>query len=402
MNFQWTKTYSFVAIALAALFVVSTTFGINDNGYRTVVQWPNGKTFVKMEPGMYVALFGTTTTYADVITHELDGDYAVKVRYQDGGMGDVSGIVRVALPTDAATMLGLHKAVREENGLRNKLIYPEVKQALNLTAGLMTSEEAYAVKRNDYANWATDQIQNGRYKTILQKKTITMQDGTKQTKEVPIILEKEGIPQHQNSPIKGYGLNVVGFQLTGWDFEPATLEQIKEKRGAEMAIITARANADKAVWEQKEIAANGEKEVERVRYEQLRLKEQATIQADREKEVAVINAERQKEVNAEQLLAAKIDVQTAKEQANAVKTRAEAEAYQKQVVLEADGALQQKLDAYVRVQGVWAAAYSKRKVPQMVMGGAGTTGGNSDTTQFQTMLNALIAKDLVIDPKVTK
>ena len=222
--------------------------GVNDNGYRTILQNNiTGSTAVQFTEGVYLCPFCNTTVYPDVFTYEFI-DPAIDVRYQDGGTGTVEGVVRTQLPTDATTMLKLHKAVRSEAGLRAKLLQPEIKQALNLTAGLMTSEEAYAVRRNDYANWSKSQVQGGVFQTKMEKKTITMQDGTQQTKETPVISRDEfGKPIHQGSPFADYGLSVVGFQITDWDFEDKTLKQISDKREAEMAIITARANADKAV-----------------------------------------------------------------------------------------------------------------------------------------------------------
>lgn len=52
---------------------------------------------------------------------------------------------------------------------------------------------------------------------------------------------------------------------------------------------------------------------------------------------------------------------------------------------------------------LWKAwsAYQKRKVPSIVMGGDGSE-TNTDAAIYQQMLNALLAKDLVLDPKVTK
>lgn len=395
------KMIALAGIVLTSLIVIFSTVGINDNGYRTVVQWPNGTTFVKFTPGVYFSLFGSTEPYTDVVTHELN-ENGIKVRYQDGGTGAVDGVVRVALPNDEDSMLKLHRAVRSVEGFKSKLLAPEVKQSLNLTAGLMTSEEAYAVKRNDYATWAEDQLANGGYVTELTDKRVETSDGEVQIKQVPTIkYTDKGQPIHRTSPFEDYGLRVTGFQITDWDFEPDTLKQIKNKRAAEMAIIEAKANADKALWEQKQIAADGEKEVERVRYEQLRLKEQATIEAERKKEVAVIDAQRVKEVNEQREQAAIIDVRTAKQEAAATKTRADAEAYAKKAVIMADGALDKKLKTYAEVQSIWANAYAQRKVPQMIMGG-GTEGVNSDTSQFQAMLNAMVAKDLVLNPNVTK
>lgn len=402
---------------LAAFIGLTQTFKINDNGYRTVVQWPNGHTFVQMQPGIYTAFFGKTTRYKDLMEYDLGGStsdeekqkgtiHGIAVRYQDGGTGTIDGVVRVALPQDPEKMLALHRAFRSEQGVRETLLIPEIRQSLNLTAGLMTSEEAYAERRSDYANWASDQIQNGRYQTRLVTKEIQGIDGTTQEKRVPVQrIGPDGQFLYQDSPLTDYNLTVTGFQVTDWDFEKRTLDQISSKREAEMEAIKLEAQARKAQSEQAQIIAQGKAEVERVRYEQLQVKERAIIEAEREKEVAVIAAEREKERNAELFLAAEIDVQTAAEEKQAMTLRADGQAYAKKAVIEADGALQQKLDAYVATNKVWADAYANRKVPSFVMGGAngeGTPGSDTDAAAFQQMLNALIAKDLVLDPKATK
>ena len=399
-GFTWGKLHTTILAGVLGLFVIMSTIGINDNGYRTVVQLPNGTTFVKFTPGMYFSLFGSTEEYQDVVSQPLKG----QVRYQDGGTGSVDGIVRVALPNDEGSMLKLHRAVRSVEGFRTKILKPEVRQALNLTAGLMTSEEAYTVKRSDYVTWADEQLSNGPYETVLTDKTVKTTDGKTQTKKVPTIaLDNKQQPIHQASSFADYSLSVTGFQITDWDFEPKTLKQIADKRAAEMAIITAKANADKAVWQQKEIKANGEKEVERVRYAELQIAEKATIEATRVKDVAVIRANQQVQTNTEALEAAKVDAETAKQEAMATKTRADAEAYAKKAVIMADGALDKKLKAFVSTQTVWADAYARRNVPSMVMGGGSDqAGGNADTSQFMAMMQALTAKQLVLDPNVSK
>jgi hypothetical protein len=106
-------------------------------------------------------------------------------------------------------------------------------------------------------------------------------------------------------------------------------------------------------------------------------------------------------VNTEAEKAAIVDVRTARAEALAIKARKDAEAYGKRAVLMADGALDKKLAAYVSTQKAWAVAYSTRKVPQMVFGGEGS-GGDTDAKQFQSMLNALIAKDLMVSTNPKK
>ena len=59
--------YSGIVVVFVLIGIVLMTFGINDNGYRTVVQWPTGNTFIKFEPGLYWSLFGRTWEYPDVL-----------------------------------------------------------------------------------------------------------------------------------------------------------------------------------------------------------------------------------------------------------------------------------------------------------------------------------------------
>lgn len=387
-------------ILLAGILAV-TSISVNDGGYRTVVQYPSGTMEVKFQEGWYFAPFAKETRYANVMTYDL-GEGGISVRYQDGGKGTIDGNVRVQLPNDEAAMLKFHREFLSDEGAMAKLVVPEVRQALNQTAGLLTSEEAYAEKRSNIAEWAEAIMENGRFVTKTVTREITMSDGTKQRKQIPEIATVDGQPQHQGSPFKEYSLLVSGFQVTNIDFEPATQTQIDEKRKAEMASITARANADKAAWEEKQVEAEGKKLVAQRRYEQLQLNEKSILEAERGKQTAVIAAEKQKEVNEQQLLAAEIDVKTAKQEAQATLERANAEAKAKEMVMLADGALDKKLEAYKFAQEQWAKAYRDRKVsdvPSVVMGEGSKANGSSD---FMRMMEAKVAKELALDMSVKK
>lgn len=403
-------------IGSVAILAGSLVWGIgnNDLGFRQVIQSPSGEISVKFDQGWYWQGFDTVTTYPDNINYETpnskiidsQGRQVIKeginVQYQDGGIGYVDGSVMIALPNDKDNMIALHKAANSPAGLISKIISREVRQGLNLTAGLMTSEEAYAVRRNDYANWARMQVEKGRFSTVLKEKKVEMEDGKIQKKMVPTIkYQKDGItPEYQDGMFADYGLKVTGFQITSWDFEDKTKEQIAKKRDAEMAIITAKANADRADWETKEVEAKGKKAIAKVKYEQLQIKEKATIAADREKEVAITNAKRKVEV-AKQLVQEQTQrAIAAKKEAEAFTTMSVARANDKKRMMQSDGALQQKLEAYVQTQKVWADAYAKRAVPTIQMGDA--QGTNGDASQFQQMLNAMVAKDLMVKTQVTK
>lgn len=382
------------------LIILMFSISSNDGGYRTVVQWPSGEMEVKFEEGWFIAPFAKETKWGNVISYDMEN--GISVRYQDGGQGTIDGTVRAQLPTDEASMLKIHREFLSEEGLVNKLFIPEIRQALNQTAGLLTSEEAYAEKRSYIADWAEAIMEKGRFVTRVEQKEVVMTDGTKQRKNVPVIAEKDGQPRHQGSPFKDYGLSVSGFQVTNIDFEPATQTQINSKRDAEMGSITARANADQALWQTKEVIAKGEKSVAETRYNQLKEKEREIVLAEQRKEVAVMAAVQQREVNEQNLQAAKVDAQTAAEQAKATLTRAEAEAKAKRLVQEADGNINLKMQTMKEIHGMWSNAYANRKqadVPSVVMGQSGQTSSNASS--FMQMMEAKLARELAADVKVS-
>ena len=80
----------------------------------------------------------------------------------------------------------------------------------------------------------------------------------------------------------------------------------------------------------------------------------------------------------------------------------EGEAARKRLVMQADGALKQKLDAYVKVQGLYAAEIgTQRWVPNVVIGATGSsTGGGAQT--LIDMFTAKAAQDLSLDLSMKK
>lgn len=373
------------------LFMITIlTIGINDNGQRTVVQWPSGTTFVKFSPGMYVALFGSITEYSDVITTDLDHTNAT-VRYQDGGTGYVEGTVRAILPTDEVGMLKLHRSFRGEQGLRSKLLDPEIQQALNLTAGLMTSEEAYNSKRGQYREWGMAQLQKGTYKTVMAPKTIIV-EGIEVQKDVSQILKIDGVAQHNSSPFNDYGMVISQFQLTEWGFEEATLRQISDKRNAEMAVITAKANTTRAKEEALQSAAEGEKAVTIAKFDEEKKNQPMIAAAAKDLEVAKLTVIKEQE-----------NAKAAKFYKIAVDTRTSADAGRKKQLMEADGALEQKLKAYVTVQGKFAEEFGKQKwVPDMQFGATSGSTTGSAASDMIDLLTVKAARDLNFDPRPTE
>jgi len=409
------KNAFYAAIGLVALIVVNLCFGINDAGERTLVQYPTGQLFVKFSPGIYFKGFGNTEIYADVATYDFDkGGSAgkenesslkaigVAVRYQDGGTGTVFGKARFALPTDEETMIRLHKDFRNKNAVAEKLIRTVTEESMNLTAGLMTSEEAYAEKRGIFTQWAEQQVASGKFFTEL-KSVVEKQEATNEhlTRNIPVIkYGADGLPKQHSSDFKMYGIKVNGFQLTDWDFEKKTLDQISRKREATMGIITAKADAERARQEALTAEEQGKKNVMVDRYTKEQEKIQAVVDAEKEKEVAVTKAT-QAVLVAEQ---GKLEAEQKRLAAIAYKQeqilRGEGDGEYKRLVMSADGALATKLDAWKTVHMRYAEAIEKQKwVPEIQMGGNAQSGGSAANDLIE-LLKAQTAKELKLDMSV--
>lgn len=75
------------------------------------------------------------------------------------------------------------------------------------------------------------------------------------------------------------------------------------------------------------------------------------------------------------------------------------------MILQADNALAQKLDAEIKIQGLWSKAFMHRKVPTNVFGGGSNgapVGNDGEAKAFMQMLTLDAAKRLNYERKVTK
>lgn len=404
MNKSKTGIIISAVIAIVLTTVAVLTIGINDAGYRTVIQYPTGTMSVKFGSGVYFPWFGKTTTYPDYLTYDFSakdgnctfGKDGVKVRYQDGGEGTVCGMANVQLPTDESTMLAFHKRYRSEQGVRNKLLNQSFPKAMNLTAALMSSEEAYATKRSEFINMSSEQAKKGLYVTKLVKREVQVgvdENGKPemQKRDVPVIqVNADGTLQTQGSDFDKYGVTVVQFDLKAWDFEPKTLAQISSKREAEMAIITSKANAKKAYFAEQQVIADGKKDVAKAEYAAKKIAETKIQNAEMLKKLALIEASRIKERAIEMTLAAieatkqkRQEALQALEAEKVTVTNARAEAAALKLVQEG-GIIKMKIDAMVRMNADNAQAQAKRQVPNTVIysGVGGNLGSGDDVARI--------------------
>lgn len=369
-----------------------------------------GTMSAKMTPGLWLQLFGDIEQWpkADTFFFTADSeegaghDQSIEVRFNDGSLCNVSGTLRVILPTteDDAIRLVTELGYKDYYELEQKLILPITRNALRLTANLMTARESYSEKRHDFIFLAWDQIQNGIYET---EEEITYPvdpiTGKKAKKVVKVIKkDRDGNAIRSGNPWAGTGISLMNFEIKDFVYADKVKEQIATQQEALMAVATARANAEKAKQDAKTIEEQGKAKVMKARYDKEQEKIKAVVDAEKVKAVAELQA-------AQRLEVAKLDKKAAeqKKQENILLGQGEAE--RKKLVLQADGALKQKLEAYVEAQKLWADAFSKRNVPSVYNAGDGQGGSGSADMQFQQFMqlqNMKNMQDLGLDMTIKK
>ncbi len=384
----------FVLILLLAFTLGGRVFETVEKGTYQVKQAAiTGTMSAKMDPGLWFQNFGDITAWQKAETFyftadEVEGaahDQSIEVRFNDGSLCHISGTMRIILPTseEPAIALMTENSYNSYRELEQKLVLPVVRNALRLTANLMSARESYSEKRTDFIFWAWDQVQNGLYETSEETRKVTdMVSGEEVTKTFKIIrLGDNGEPLHQRDPLEGLDIRLANFEIKEFVYAKKVQEQIATQQEALMAVATARAQAQQAEQDALTREAKGKAQVMVAKYEEEEIKVRAVVQAQMQVEVADLERQAAEQTKQKEILLG------------------QGEAERKKLVLEADGALAQKLATLEKINGHWAAAYAKRQVPSMVMGG-GADGTDKATTDFSQMMQLLVAGQLGLDLSV--
>ena len=382
-----------VLALLVGLLMLHSLVGTNNAGFIAVRQAAGtGKLTAYTTAGMYPRMFGDVTVYkqSDIIyfsKHDAEGgskDDSVEVRFNDGATAQVTGNVRIDLPADPEKILAIHKVFRSYDSLVKDTVRQVIGESTILTAALMTTEESYTTKRAEFSQMVDDQIRNGVYLT--EAKSIEVKDkasGETVIKNVVSIQRDEnGLPLRKESPFAKYGIRVSQAIVKEIDYAPEVVKQIESKQQALQQVVSAKANAEKAIQDRLTAEEVGRKNVAVAKYEQEVKKATAVTQAEQSFEVSKLNRSTEEQNKA----------------ANIAKGEGEGEYRRK--VMQADGALQQKLDAYVKTQQAWAEAFANSKnpvVPGVVMGGGNGGNGNNAALNLMEVMGVKAAKDLALD-----
>lgn len=393
-----------VLIIGLVLFSIVNPFSINDAGERTVVQQVGGKQFVQFTPGaFYAGFFAKETTWPNQISvsyQTLEADYDMKdnlieisrigIRFNDATTADMSGIVQYILPSTEEEMITLHNAHRTPQSLVSRRLAPYTKECLQSSCQLMTSEMHYGGGRAQMSQDYVDQLKSGVF--LLSTNEINSYDSLeKENKKVyktSVQLDANKVIKRKPSSIKEYGITVADAQITDVDYQAQVDSMLTKKIAAATKASISRQDLMTAQQQALTSKAQGEKILVDIEYEQ---KQNQTK--------LVVAAETKVKVAEQDKLQQRIQAEAADLEARKIKTLADANAYEKQRLIQADGALDTKLAAYVEVQKAWAAAAANSNwVPTYVSGGGfGNAGGN--VSQMVEIMSAKAAKDLMIDLK---
>ncbi len=423
-------------IGLFYLFANSIFYA--EPGYIYHVRTVTGSEVVVTEVGYKFYPFGRYNSWKRAMTVQAVGDGSnnsiraenesentsaslppMNIMFLDQVDANAEATVRFSIPSDTESFLRLAHEYRSPENLLRTALMPAFKETLQANASLMAAEEYYAGGRTEFNSEFENQMGRGiflvkreevRVKTLrATRSSANASLGTKQeeygedTKTVFVVrkvTDADGIPKRKAQRFLEFGITVVSALVTDMRPNEKFIErmQLKQKASADRAIAREQRVQEE---EQRLLAiARGEREVAerqaKAKVEQI----QKTTEAETDKQLAITGGEKLREQAAIAKETAQINYEKAKIEAETKRTLAEAEAYQKRVILKADNALAQKLEAEIRIQQLWANAFAQRKVPTTVFGGGQSgapVGSDSEVKAFMQMLTLDAAKRLSYD-----
>ena len=388
--------FGFIGLLIGGLFLGCQAYTTVDSGtYHIKQAIVSGEMSAIMTPGLYGKWFGSTQVWPKAGTFHFTKDneegekkdQSITVRFGDGSTAQISGTIRIVLPTDSKQAIALvtEQGYKSFSDLEQNLMLKVIRNALMLTANTMTARESYAERRNDYVFWSLDQISNGIYETEEStKQVVDVATGEKVTKTFKVIKrDKNGTPIYQKSPLHGTGITVSNFEIKDIVYSKEVEDQIQTQQKATMSIVTAKAEALKAEQDKLKIEAEGKAKVATAQYEQEQDKIKEVVQAQKRLDVAKLDKESAALKKAKDIL------------------EGEGEAAKRKLIMTADGALEKKISAWVEVNKVYATEFAKVKwSPEIQMGSS--TGASSNAQAMIDLLTTKTARDLGLDLKMNK
>ena len=357
-----------------------------------VLQDPiDGELHVFITSGLKPQLFGKVTKYPRrqeyAFNSEQSTDQSKRLRFNDGGHAKLSGAVSWEMPLDTPSIIELHKKFGSADAIERQAVAKMINAAVYLAGPLMSSTESSGERRSELVQVINDQAENGVYRT--EAKEVTVKDplsGQEKTKLVTTVLHgPDGQPLRQQSSIlTEFKIRLLPLSISELKYDAVVEDQIKQRQVANTAVQISQANARKAEQDVITVEAQGQAKAATAKWEQEVIKARMVTEAEQKLQVATLAAKEAEQYKKQQVL------------------MGEGEAERKRLVMEADGALNPKLEAYKEVNQMYATAiatYQGAWVPSVVMGGGsnGSAQVASGANTLVDLLTAKTAKDLGLD-----
>lgn len=377
------------------IFTMFHMLTVLDASEVMVIQYPNGKVAVHTEPGTYMQWFGTVTRYKrreqysfSSIREQSDTvDQSMKIQFNDGGSAKISGVASWEMPLIPQKILKIHQEFRTQIGVDQQLIRPAIENAMFMSGPLMSSTESAGERRSELLQFITDQAQHGIYKTERVVKKVTDITGEKEIIASELKLDASGKPVREaESPLSILGITMFPATINEIKYDAKVQSQIDKRQEQITEVQTAIAQAKKSEQQAITAAKQGEAAAAEAKWKQEVLKAEVVTKAEADKAVA------------------ELAVKTAELRKRTAELEGEGEGAKRRAIMNADGGLDKKLEAYVKVQELWAEAFKNHQgsiVPSVVMGSnGGNTNAVNSAGNLVEMLTAKTAKDLALDLNV--
>ncbi len=421
-----------------AVFMVLLGLGVgisgavryNDAGYCQHIQTIAGTESATCTVGWYFEGWGTSTQWPHYITiantrapdaegSAVSGPYPI--RMADNWNGDVSQVTRFGIPQDTSAdgqFITMHREFRSPERLITTTLRPVVTASLDSVSNLFSMEEYYAGgKRDEYKtefrdavikgrpvvrqvtslNTAQSAIVNGQASSDLDEVQDTSEVGETQVRRIVMekVLDASGNVIREPHSYGEYGITVSSAIVENLDPDDKFEDQIQARKDAASRRIVAQEERREQEEQRLLELQKGETEIAKrqaaARTEQI----EKTTNAETAKQLALIEASRLKEEAAIALETSKINLETAKVNADARQVSADAAAYEKAALLEADNALQIKVDAIVQMNKDQMDAFARRPVPtNVIYSGGGTEGGLGANDEIANIAATQMLKNL--------
>ena len=309
------KIFGIIIAVFATLLIVFSGMLVEDadKSKNYVCQMPmTGKYEVWTNGGLQLQLFGTVREYnktsqiefTDLVEQEKGYEAsgknpAAQTTFNDNGKGFIIGSFRVELPMDNSNMEKIQMKFGSEEALINSLVKPTLYKVVTSCGPLMSSLESVSETRTDLIHYITDQLNNGVYKTVTRKVEVVNEiTGEKEMRTQAELITDSNAPggykRQETSPFSQYGITCGLVSITDIRYDNATQSQIDAQKAANLAVITAKTQAAKAMQDAITAEEQGKAAAAEAKWEQEKIKATAVTKAEQEREVARLEAEKAK------------------------------------------------------------------------------------------------------------